>query len=59
VLTHRTQSPLPSPEPVDLFVEYARIDDEHPIWVARSLSSSVRRFVCEFSERSPSFRLAC
>ncbi len=31
VLASRTQGPLASPEAVELFIEYARIDNEHPI----------------------------
>ncbi len=37
VLTHRAQGPLPSPKAIELFVEYARIDNEHPVWAADSV----------------------
>jgi hypothetical protein len=37
MLTDRAQGTLSAPEAVELFVEYARIDDEHPIRSADSV----------------------
>jgi hypothetical protein len=36
-LTDRAQSPLASPEAIELLVEHKRIDNEHPVWPADSV----------------------